>query len=315
MLLKDTVDESARRITDVSEADMPNVSAVVLAGTVEPVPETESVKQASSITTQAFPTSSPVFTTTPVCGCEMSASQKWNRAICGPPPALNFCSDRQNMWHTLGDDAKSLVTWKNAALLGLATGAAVGIHQDWDDKVRSYTAEHPHRWGNAGESIGYLGDFSVQIPVLAGLYSYSLWDQNEPLHDLSGSLISAYAITTTTTTLLKVAVNSDRPTREFNDGHYGFPSYHTSSSFALASVVDEYYGHRAGLPAYALAGVIGWTRLDNRDHDLSDVVFGAALGYVVGKGVARRHLGQNVDVVPFHDPANGTSGLTVGVSY
>ncbi len=247
--------------------------------------------------------------------CEPCCSERWQRAWCGPPPALNFRSDMHHAWRTLGDDAKSVLTWKNMAVLGIGAGAAVAIHQDWDGKVRDYTAEHPSRWGQASQGIGYLGDFTVQIPALAGLYAYSLWDQNEPLHDLSGALIGAYGVTTTTTTLIKVAVNTDRPSNDFNDGKYGFPSYHTASSFALASVLDEYYGHEAGLPAYILAGVIGWTRIDERDHDLSDVVFGAVLGTVIGKSVARHHLDSKVDVLPYYDPQNQTTGVTLGFNY
>ena len=74
-------------------------------------------------------------------------------------------------------------------------------------------------------------------------------------------------------------------------------------------MLDEYYGLQAGLPAYALAGLIGWSRLDERDHDLSDVVFGAALGFVIGKSVARDHLygDSRVRLLPYVHPTDGTT--------
>lgn len=296
----------------------PTVSSVSQASAVLPVTTSHSPPSPQEVNTDWFqPPAAPDCQ--PGCCqsdcCQTSLSPQMYQALYGPPPKLNFRSDFHNCWGTLVDDAKSTVTWKNAFIMGAATGAAIGIHQDWDDKVRAYTAEHPSRWGSGGEGIGYLGDFTVQIPVLAGLYSYSLWDQNEELHDLSSTLISAYAVTTTTTTLIKVAVNSDRPSEDFNGGKFGFPSYHTSSSFALASVLDKYYGHKVGLPAYTLAGVIAWTRIDERDHDLSDVVFGAVLGTVIGRSIAAHHLGEDTEVVPFYEPQSGAAGVAFGVNY
>ncbi len=296
----------------------PVVASVSQASAVLPAATLHSTPPPQEVNTDWFqPPAAPVCQ--PGCCqtdcCRTSLSPQLYQALYGPPPKFNFRSDFHNCWGTLVDDAKSTVTWKNAFIMGAATGAAIGIHQDWDDKVRAYTAEHPSRWGSGGEGIGYLGDFTVQIPVLAGLYSYSLWDQNEELHDLSSTLISAYAVTTTATTLIKVAVNSDRPSEDFNGGKFGFPSYHTSSSFALASVLDKYYGPKAGLPAYTLAGVIAWTRIDERDHDLSDVVFGAVLGTVIGRTIAAHHLGEDTDVVPFYEPESGAAGVAFGVNY
>jgi len=263
--------------------------------------------------TMSTPEYSPVVYPTYVT--ESGCKEKLARALYGPPPAINFRSDLHNSWDCFVDDARSVVTWKNAALLGIATGATIAVHQEWDGKVRSYTAKHPERWGDAGEALGYLGDFSVQIPALAGFYGYTLWEQDEELHDLSTTMISAFAVTSTTNTIIKGIVNSDRPSDEFNGGRYGFPSYHTASSFTLAAVLDEYYGPKVGIPAYMLAGAIGWTRIDQRDHDLSDVIFGAALGTIIGKTIAQKHHDSRTEFAPFYDPQNGATGMQWGVRY
>jgi membrane-associated phospholipid phosphatase len=75
--------------------------------------------------------------------------------------------------------------------------------------------------------------------------------------------------------------------------------------------VEEYHGTKTALPVYALAGLIGWSRIDERDHDLSDVVFGAALGYVIGKSVARQHKEREsqLRLVPYSHPLEPASGL------
>ena len=105
--------------------------------------------------------------------------------------------------------------------------------------------------------------------------------------------------------------HTDRPRDTWNNGDYGFPSFHVSSTTTIAAVLDEYYGLSMSLPAYALAGLIGWSRIDQRDHDFSDVIFGAAMSYVIGKSVARHHLedGSQIRILPSVDPSSGSVEL------
>lgn len=212
-----------------------------------------------------------------------------------------------------GDDASAVATWKNAAILSIAGGGAIVIRQDFDDRVRADTARNPERWGTFGSGIGELGNPYVQVPTIAALAGYSRWSGNEELRELSDTITSAYALNLVATTGLKLAANTKRPDRDENNGRYGFPSFHTSSSFTVAAVLDERYGWEVGLPAYALAGAVGWTRIDQRDHNLSDVLFGATLGYVIGKSVARNHFTQNdsFHVSPYIDPANAATGVMI----
>ncbi len=238
---------------------------------------------------------------------------------------IETCADQpftfQDDWHrylpVLRDDAVGLVNWNNAAVLGAALAAAIGVRQDLDDQVRQNTARHPERWGDLSHTLGQFGEVQYQVPVILGLYAYSLKAQDPELHAMSGAMLSAYTISGLSDVAIKAIANTDRPSQDWNSGQFGFPSFHTSSSFAIASVLDEYYGPKAGLPAYALAGLIGWSRIDERDHDLSDVLFGAALGYVVGKSVSRGHLfgDSRIRLLPYVHPTDGTSGLMLEVPY
>jgi len=217
----------------------------------------------------------------------------------------------------LRDDAVGLVNWNNAALFGTALGGALVVRSELDDEVRDNTERHPERWGGTSNTLGHLGDPTVQIPVLLGFYAYSVHTQDDELHDLMGTLISAYTVNGAATLLVKGIANTDRPSDEWNGGQFGFPSYHTSSSFAMAAVLDEYEGPAVGVPAYLLAGLIGWSRIDERDHDLSDVVFGAAMGYLIGKSVARNRLegDSRVRLLPYAHPTEGSSGLMLDVAF
>ena len=233
------------------------------------------------------------------------------------PPLLTWNQDRKRIFSRLKQDARGVVNRKNAVILGAVLGGAIAIRQDIDKEIRDNTARHPERWGQFSNYLGELGEVQVQIPVLLSVYGYSLYQQDEELHDLSGSLISAFTIAGLSSLSIKGIANTDRPTDRWNGGQFGFPSYHTASSFAMAAVIDEYYGHRAGLPAYTVAGLIGWSRIDERDHDLSDIVFGAALGYVIGKSVAKNHLCKDsrVNIFPYTHPTDGSSGVMLDIPY
>ena len=224
---------------------------------------------------------------------------------------IDWQDDVRSFWPDVWDDAKSISNLQNGLVLGVGLATAIGLRQGVDQDIRKSSARHPERWGNTSNILGRFGDVQYQLPILGAIYGYSLLQQDAELHQLSNSMLSAYTITGLSTVAIKGIANTDRPTNDWNGGMFGFPSFHTSSSFALAAVADEYYGTGVGIPAYLAAGLIGWSRIDERDHDLSDVVFGAALGFVIGKAVAGRHLrgDTRVKILPFVDPNDGGCGV------
>ncbi|MEZ6049052.1 MAG: phosphatase PAP2 family protein [Planctomycetaceae bacterium] len=234
-----------------------------------------------------------------------------------PEDCFSFKEDAHDFLPMIWEDACSVVNRENLLILGIALGGAIAVRQDIDGEARDYTSEHPNRWGEGSEYLGKLAEPQYQIPVMFGIYSWSLYQQDAELHEFSKSLISAYTVASVTTLTIKAIANTDRPSDDWNNGQYGFPSYHTSSSFAIAAVVEEYYGWKAGATAYTVAGLIGWSRLDERDHDLSDVLFGAALGCVIGKTIAQHHLDErgNLTCYPYLDPAQGSSGVMFNYRY
>lgn len=227
-------------------------------------------------------------------------------------PRISFRDDILGLPSMFWNDAKSIVTWPNVIVLGAAAGGAVWIRDDLDQKVRYETAEHPLRWGQGSVVLRQFGEYSYQVPVLAGIYGLSLWSENDHLHEFSMAAFSAYGLTALSTVAIKGATNTTRPTAQFEYGHYGFPSYHAASTFSLAAVVDEYYGWQLGIPAYALAALVGWSRIDQREHDLSDVLFGSVLGFVIGKTVAAAHLDrrENLKITPYYDAQNRAAAVS-----
>jgi membrane-associated phospholipid phosphatase len=95
-----------------------------------------------------------------------------------------------------------------------------------------------------------------------------------------------------------------------NGKDWAWPSGHAASSFTVASVLDEFYGPRVGIPAYAVASVVSFRMIDSGDHWGSDVIFGATLGWVVGHTFAGKHKDLEVagfKVMPYMSNNNGPS--------
>ena len=73
---------------------------------------------------------------------------------------------------------------------------------------------------------------------------------------------------------LKYLIKKERP--DGSDKH-SFPSMHTSVSFTGAAFIQRRYGWKWGIPAYAIASYVGWSRTYAKKHDWWDVVAGEPL--------------------------------------
>jgi undecaprenyl-diphosphatase len=102
--------------------------------------------------------------------------------------------------------------------------------------------------------------------------------------------------------VMRSSIDRDRPPLRYPSpeplvgvpGSHSFPSGHTASSFACATVL-AFASPRFAPLFYLLALAIGFSRVYNGVHYPLDVVGGAALGVLIGLGIAlavRRLLGE-----------------------
>ncbi len=95
---------------------------------------------------------------------------------------------------------------------------------------------------------------------------------------------------------LKKLTKKDRPDHSDDES---FPSLHTGVSFAGAAFIQRRYGWKWGIPAYAVATYVGWSRVYGKKHDWWDVASGAALGvgsaYIFTRPFAKKH---NLSICP-----------------
>ncbi len=174
----------------------------------------------------------------------------------------------------------------NITTLLLAGGASIAMHNtDADDDLTEYPDKHRIFHGFGDRTFKSLGNPGFHFAGTGLWYLLSMNNQDDFNRERAWTMMTALATTSLTTAGLKAIRHNSTPCG--ND--WAWPSGHTSSSFTVASVLDEFYGPEVGIPAYALASLVGIRMIDAGDHWASDVVFGAALGWVVGHSIAGRH--------------------------
>jgi hypothetical protein len=149
---------------------------------------------------------------------------------------------------------------------------------------------------------------------MAGLWYMITAEQgNEKGLEQSWTMLKALSVTGAGTLALKLAVNNDTP----NHHQLAWPSGHTSSSFTVAAVLDEFYGPGVGIPAYLGAGFVGYRMMESGDHWPSDVLFGAVWGYLVGHHVAGKDKQARIggfEVMPYANVDSVSDESVTGLS-
>jgi|GEM_PF-186813 len=115
-------------------------------------------------------------------------------------------------------------------------------------------------------------------------------------HDSKGTLQfgESAALTLGITYGLKYSINETRP----NGGSHSFPSGHTSIAFSAAEFMAKRYGWKYGVPAYAAASFVAYSRVEADEHYTHDVFAGAAIGiassYLLGTADKRVWIQEDV---------------------
>jgi|GEM_PF-6805403 len=250
-------------------------------------------------------------------GCPCPQSRGGRRCPeCGRAMAqqISFKDDLHKLPGRWLEDIEALATVENAAFLGTAAAGSLVLRNNVDPRVAHDTDEHGPRWNNFSDALADAGEaIPYQVSLLAGMYTTSLWKQDEELHELTLTMFTSYKFSFLTSVALQYA------TRTHTEGggifnsmtDSGFPSEQSATSFAMAAVADTKYGWKVGVPAYLAAGLISWGEVDQHRHTVSDVFFGAALGYAIGKTFAARQYNPQAQwkLVPLVDPLTSSQGM------
>jgi membrane-associated phospholipid phosphatase len=79
---------------------------------------------------------------------------------------------------------------------------------------------------------------------------------------------------------------------------HSFPSDSTAVAFSAASYLQIRYGWDYGLPAYALAAFVGYSRVEAKEHHWGDVIAGAFIGWGASELTTVRYRGLAITASP-----------------
>ena len=197
------------------------------------------------------------------------------------------------------EGGKSVVSSRNNVNLLLLGGAAsVVLNQGVNNNTAEYFEKHEIFPEGPDRALDLVGGPGFHFGAAGFWYLWASENNDSFNRERAWTMIEALSVTGATTFSLKAIANNKTP----NGKDWAWPSGHTSSSFTVAAVLDEFYGPEVGIPAYIGASVVGLRMMAVGDHWASDVAFGAALGWAVGHTIAGNHVKKEVagfEIVPF----------------
>jgi membrane-associated phospholipid phosphatase len=164
------------------------------------------------------------------------------------------------------------------ALIG-ATAATIGTA--YDERVRDAMAGEGD---DVTATLSTLFGGGVSVAIIGSTLAAGRLAHGERFRAATYDMAIAAGVSVTYTYALKYATRRERPNGEDN---LSFPSGHTSNAFALAAALDGHYGKKVTIPAYTIAALVGYARIRDGVHWLSDVLAGATLGYIAGRTTVR----------------------------
>lgn len=212
---------------------------------------------------------------------------------------VNILRDQRAIWtsplHLRTTDAKWL------APLGLSTAALIAT----DRRTSGELVEHGDNLNRLriSKDVSRLGSLYATGSVAGVLYLTGRATHNNRLRETGLLAGEALIDSIIVVNALKTASQRQRPTVDHSSGEFfaggrSFPSGHAIHAWTLATVIAKEYGHDRPLlqvGAYGLATAVSLSRYTGRNHFLSDVLVGSALGYGIGRYVYHKHHDTTLD--------------------
>ena len=205
----------------------------------------------------------------------------------------------------------------------LSIAAAIGgVLSFGDEPVQRFAVNLRHEnepLGHTSSMVTRFGD-NYGVYTLGALGAYSYVFKKERMRTTALLASQAYITSAVLASALKFLTVRTRPSfyqppaqaepsffgpfvtktgYNGNRTNTSFPSGHTTSAFAIATVFAKQYQDRPWIPAvaYSTATLVGLSRITENKHWLTDIFAGATLGYLTGLQAVknyRKHPGTKI---------------------
>jgi hypothetical protein len=237
-----------------------------------------------------------------------------------PPPAKSSPDGRRTLARFIPNYARDVVGVfsKDSLKPLMITAGTAGTGAFFDDNLQRYfSPERRAKWlGDSGEQLGRP---VVIGPMALALFGIGRLDHHQSFRDATYDIAEVTAVAASYTTFLKYTGRRERPD---GSNKLSFPSGHAANAFAWAAVGAHYYGWKLGVPAFALAGLVGVSRMEKNVHHLSDVLAGGGLGYLSARSVMRKNSDPldperttRLSFAPLRDPHGQGVGLLASMTF
>jgi membrane-associated phospholipid phosphatase len=183
-----------------------------------------------------------------------------------------------NVFKLSAGDFKNFFSIDTAKVMGYVSLVAIAT-APWDREGVNNGFNIPT---TAFESGNLLGQFAFQVTAGFATYGISKSVGNNKAAAVGRDIVRAQVLSQTLVQALKYTVRRERPDGSNNKS---FPSGHSASAFATATVLHRHYGWKIGVPAYALGGYVSLARMAWNRHHATDVVMGAGFGIASARTV------------------------------
>lgn len=189
---------------------------------------------------------------------------------------------------------------RNAAYIAAGATALVVAYGVVDEPLQQFSQTNRTAVANTmAEVMQPLGRQRNLAPVAGAALLGGLLLRNQKLQKVGALSLGSIVVNALSTSALKAFFARHRPNVSTenhgfdgpfsNSNNTSLPSSHTSTAFAVAaSVATVYKDHRLVPPlAYGVATLVGLSRINDNVHWASDVLAGAAVGYLSARVVNR----------------------------